>query len=38
MTILVRVESFQKLKSAYPNYLIDIGEFLSIVQKFIKEV
>ena len=37
-TVLVRVESFQKLKSAYPNYFIDIGEFLSVVQKFIKEV
>lgn len=30
-TVLVRVDSFQALKSAYPNYFSDIKEFVDIV-------
>lgn len=34
--VLVRVSSFQSLKSAYPNYFTDIGEFISIVMEYLK--
>lgn len=30
--VLVRVDSFQILRKAYPNYFTDIGEFVEIVQ------
>ncbi len=33
--VLVRVESFQVLKTAYPNYFSDIGEFVEIVKSYI---
>ncbi|MDO4493375.1 MAG: RelA/SpoT domain-containing protein [Clostridia bacterium] len=32
--VMVRVSSFNELKTAYPNYFSDIGEFIGIVQKF----
>ena len=31
--VLVRVSSFQSLKTAYPNYFSDIGEFVNVVRK-----
>ena len=31
--VLVRVSSFQALKSAYPNYFSDIGEFTKLVKE-----
>lgn len=34
--VLVRVSSFQALKSAYPNYFTDIGEFLNLVKSYLK--
>ena len=34
--VLVRVKSFQSLKSAYPNYFSDIGEFIDIVKEYLK--
>ena len=34
--VLVRVSSFQTLKSAYPNYFTDIGEFLNLVKSYLK--
>lgn len=33
--VLVRVSSFKSLKSAYPNYFSDIGEFISIVNEYV---
>lgn len=33
--VLVRVSSFNLLKSAYPNYFSDIGEFIAIIKKYI---
>ena len=35
-TVLVRVSSFKSLKSAYPNYFSDIGEFVAIVKSYLK--
>ncbi len=34
--VLVQVSSFQTLKSAYPNYFSDIGEFIKIVNSYLK--
>lgn len=34
--VLVNVSSFKSLKSAYPNYFSDIGEFLDIVKSCLK--
>lgn len=34
-TVLVRVSSFKSLKSAYPNYFSDIGEFINIVRAYL---
>ena len=34
--VLVRVSSFKALKSAYPNYFSDIGEFVSLVKSYLK--
>lgn len=33
--VLVRVSSFQSLKTAYPNYFSDIGEFVDVVKEYI---
>ena len=33
--VLVRVDSFKMLKSAYPNYFSDIGEFISLVKSYL---
>lgn len=33
--VLVRVSSFQMLKTAYPNYFSDIGEFLKLVRSYL---
>ena len=35
--VLVRVSSYQALRSAYPNYFSDIGEFVDIVKSYLKE-
>lgn len=35
-SVLVRVSSVKVLKSAYPNYFSDIGEFVNIVESYIK--
>lgn len=34
--VLVRVSSFKELRSAYPNYFSDIGEFVEIIKSYIK--
>lgn len=34
--VLVRAESFNDLKNAYPNYFADIGEFVSRVRSYLK--
>lgn len=34
--VLVNVSSFKSLKSAYPNYFSDIGEFIDIVKGYLK--
>ena len=34
--VLVNVSSFNALKSAYPNYFSDIGEFVEIIKNFLK--
>ena len=33
--VLVRVSSFSDLKRAYPNYFLDIGEFIDIVEEYL---
>lgn len=33
--VLVRVSSFQALKTAYPNYFSDIGEFVELVKSYL---
>lgn len=33
--VLVRVSSINSLRTAYPNYFSDIGEFISIVNKYV---
>lgn len=35
-TVLVNVTSFKALKSAYPNYFSDIGEFVNIIKSYLK--
>ena len=35
--VLTRATSFQTLKSAYPNYFLDIGEFVNIAERYILE-
>lgn len=34
--VLVNVSSFKSLKSAYPNYFSDIGEFVDIIKGYLK--
>lgn len=34
--VLVNVSSFKLLKSAYPNYFSDIGEFVDVVKSYLK--
>lgn len=34
--VLVRAKSFKELKSAYPNYFTDIGEFYDLVTNYLK--
>ena len=34
--VLVRVSSFETLKSAYPNYFSDINEFVTIIKTYLK--
>ncbi len=34
--VLVRVSSFQTLKTAYPNYFSDIGEFVDLVKSYLR--
>lgn len=34
--VLVRADSFGVLKAAYPNYFADIGEFVSLVEGYLK--
>ena len=36
--VLVRVASFEILKSAYPNYFSDIGEFNTILTEYLSTV
>lgn len=33
--VLVRASSFQALRNAYPNYFLDIGEFIDIVHEYL---
>ena len=33
--VLTRANSFQTLKAAYPNYFLDIGEFVDIAEEYI---
>ena len=33
--VLVNVSSFSDLKSAYPNYFSDIGEFIEIINSYL---
>lgn len=33
--VLVRVDSFKMLKTAYPNYFSDIGEFVDLVKSYL---
>jgi len=33
--VLVRVSSFQTLREAYPNYFLDIGEFIDKVKEYL---
>ena len=33
--VLVRVSSINSLRTAYPNYFSDIGEFIAIVNKYV---
>ncbi len=33
--VLVNVSSFKALKSAYPNYFSDIGEFVDIIKSYL---
>lgn len=35
--VLVRAESFNTLKTAYPNYFADIGEFVDLVKAYLSE-
>lgn len=34
--VLVRAESYNTVKAAYPNYFMDIGEFVDIVKEYLK--
>ena len=34
--VLVRASSYTTVKEAYPNYFMDIGEFISIITKYLK--
>ena len=34
--VLVRAKSFKELKSAYPNYFTDIGEFYELITEYLK--
>lgn len=34
--VLVRVDSFKTLRTAYPNYFSDIGEFVDLVENYLK--
>ena len=34
--VLVNVSSFNVLKSAYPNYFSDIGEFVDIIKSYLQ--
>jgi hypothetical protein len=34
--VLVRVSSFQSLRTAYPNYFSDIGEFVDLVKSYLR--
>ena len=34
--VLVNVSSFNALKSAYPNYFSDIGEFVDIIKSYLQ--
>lgn len=34
-TVLVRAESFEELKAAYPNYFVDINEFIKFMRKIL---
>lgn len=33
--VLVRAASFQTLRAAYPNYFLDIGEFVDIIKEYL---
>lgn len=33
--VLVRATSFQTLRAAYPNYFLDIGEFVDIIKEYL---
>ncbi len=35
--VLIRAESFSNVEKAYPNYFMDIGEFLGIVENYMSE-
>lgn len=34
--VLVRASSYGAVKAAYPNYFMDIGEFIDIVSDYLK--
>lgn len=34
--VLVRASSFSTVKEAYPNYFMDIGEFVKLVEEYLK--
>lgn len=33
--VLVRASSFSAVKAAYPNYFLDIGEFVSLIEQYL---
>ena len=35
-TVLIRASSFSAVKAAYPNYFLDIGEFVDLVANYLR--
>lgn len=34
--VMVRAASYSTVKAAYPNYFLDIGEFIELVEEYLK--
>lgn len=34
--VMVRATSYSTVKAAYPNYFLDIGEFIELVEQYLK--